>query len=113
MIFMDENMQIPPEINRVATNLKKLNKMFQKYVNQKTSIDFKTCQKVINTGRKAYPTRTGHFVFNQEKHRELILNQGYYIFIVFDGKLIIQWKMTQAQDIYYQDRIKWNKIIPE
>jgi len=111
--LMDKQVQGILEIDEKMTNLEIFNDTISFFTNIGAYIEFKSCQKLINTGQKKYPIRKGTFNINFEKHRQLILNQGFYIFIVFNEQKIIHWKMIKASDLYFQKRIMWNRLFME
>ena len=112
-IPQDDRIEATFEIDDKMSNFEYINELMDFYAENNIFLDIKTCQKLKNTGREKYPTRKGHFVIDFEKHKQLVLNQGFYLFIVFDDGHIIRWRMVSASDLYYQERLMWDRLFKE
>jgi len=88
-----------------------INDLIDYYLNDKTPIEVKTCQVRINTGIEKYPTRPGKFSLRKDQHDFLLQNNGLYIFIVKNERLVHGYKIVPASKIPFKMNIPWNKLI--
>ena len=69
--------------------------------------EIKTCSEWQSNGRCRC---RGRFVLEEDQHRKLLENDGFYIFIVLmnDGSKRI--KLVAAKDVEFKRKISWMKI---
>lgn len=77
------------------------------YTKSGTPIEVKTCQERI----KAYPSgRQGRYIIEAEQHELLLAKQGFYLFLVKAGSLLMKAKMVKASDLNYKRQLNWRDV---
>lgn len=82
-------------------------------VNESTPIEVKSCQAHIEDYSLPTRVRKGRFCFDEEQHKYLKKNGGYYLFIVHN----CNWKrvmLTKAEDILNEEfrrQVIWTVIM--
>lgn len=73
-------------------------------------IEIKSCQKQILSGNSKFPIRPGRFVLTKPQHTFLIANDGYYVFMVNDKRLLIKCRIIKASLIRFSPVVQWQRI---
>lgn len=92
--------------NKIETIKKGLNYLSKNGI----PFEIKRCQFSIQDGKFSRP---GRFKMRSENHTILVKNEGYYIFLVFDGINLFRAEIVKACDIQYQALINWRLILTD
>lgn len=85
-----------------------LNILLRFYSQNGIRIDIISCQEKIKTNGKE---RCGRFNLNSFQYNELKSVNGYYLFLVKSGKLIVAGKIISPNDFKFQKMKRWSDII--
>lgn len=81
--------------------VKKINETVDFYDEiMKIPIEVKTCQEFIQRQDKDGELRHGRFTFEKEQHKYLLAQEGYYLFIVRSGDLVLRSRLIKAEDVF-------------
>jgi len=69
--------------------------------------EIKTCQEWQRNGRGRC---RGRFVLDEEQHRYLVENGGYYLFIVLMDDGSVSYRFVRASEIQFKRKISWLSI---
>lgn len=82
-----------------------VDRLVKMYADQGIIIDVKTClySDGFNFG--------GKFTFKKEDHYVLKNNEGYYLFLVWDGLTLVRHSLLRAKDIIFAKSISWGHVM--
>lgn len=92
----------------VLENQNSLNNILDYYIQHEIPIKVVKCQYEIISGKRK---RFGRFNLNEENHKFLKKNNGYYLFLVESNKKLIKGKVILAKDIKFNKLIVWKFLI--
>lgn len=69
------------------------------YTKSGIPIEIKSCQMFINRADRPDKLRHGEFILDLAQHDYLLQNNGYYVFVVMAGSIVIGAKLLEADDI--------------
>lgn len=100
-------------------NVDYVNDLVDFYVDNGVPVEVKTCQQFINrVDDKPVAIRLGRFTFDREQHEYLLTNEGYYLFLVRNGDLLVHVDFLRADDVFawmsnFQRQLCWRFLIKE
>ena len=92
----------------ILENQNRLNNLLDFYIENNIPIKVVKCQYEIISGKRK---RFGRFNLNKDKHKFLIKNNGYYLFLVENNNKLIKGKLLLAKDIKFTKLIVWKFLI--
>lgn len=98
----------PPIGLEVLTNQNRLNNILDYYIQINIPIKVVKCQFEIVSGKRK---RFGRFNLNEKKHKFLVKNNGYYLFLVENNNRLVAGKVILAKDIKFHKLIVWKFLI--
>jgi hypothetical protein len=69
--------------------------------------EIKTCQEWQSNGKRRC---RGRFVLDEEQHKYLVENGGYYLFIVLMDDGSVSYRFVRASEIQFKRKISWLNI---
>lgn len=89
-----------------------VNELIDYYSKSGIYIEVKTCQDKVKRGEDGrYPTRSGKFKLEKDQHDFLMFKDGYYLFLVKSGSLLVAGKVIKARDVPFAKTHTWNRLL--
>lgn len=103
-----------PILERIFTDLEYRNDIIDFYAENGIPIEVKTCKFKIGResehGRKTL-FRAGRFVLDKDQHQILQNQNGFYLFLVKDGDLLVKANLMKAKDLTFTRNISWGMVV--
>lgn len=75
-------------------------------------VDVKGCEAWYSREDKPHATkRAGRFTLIEEQHAELIAKNGFYLFVVHIGELIVKSILVSASKISFHKQVSWTTVL--
>lgn len=87
-------------LNEKFNDVQYVNELIDFYADDGIPIEVKTCQEWINRVDDIGELRHGRFTFVKEQHEYLLCQDGYYLFIVRNGDMIVRSRLLKADDVF-------------
>ena len=95
----------------ILDNQQKLNEHIDFFARKNIIIDVKICQEKVKSGNSDFPKRLGRFSFDIDRHKYLIQNKGFYLFLVKNNGFIVAGKLCLAENIKYSKWVIWKNVV--